>query len=307
VEVARDTARLSLGDVVAVVGDTRALALAAQIFGSSSATSITRDRGALDFRRIFVSSREAAGKTIRELDLQNRFGAMITRVKRGDEDHVAAPELRLQRGDRVRVVARPGDMAAITRFFGDSIRSTGEADFGSAAIGMVLGVLLGMLPITLPGGTVLRLGLAGGPLVVALALGRLERTGGITWTMPVSANLTLREMGLLFFLAAVGTRSGFAFVSAVKANGAQMLLAGAVTTVGVALLTLYLGRRLLGLPFDALMGLTSGVHTQPACLSYAVNTSKSDAPNVAYASVFPAAMIAKVILAQLLLTLLMKG
>jgi putative transport protein len=167
---------------------------------------------------------------------------------------------------------------------------------------MVLGVLAGMVPIPLPGGGIVRLGFAGGPLLVALALGRQERTGRITWVIPISANLTLRHIGLLLFLAGVGTRAGFDFVQTLRADGPQLLAAGAAITFTVTIASLVLGHRLLKLPYDALMGLVSGVHTQTASLAFATSHTRSEAPNVAYASVYPLATIAKIVLAQLLAT-----
>ncbi len=290
------------GDVVAVVGDETALERAQQIFGERSPTHIEEDRSKLDYRRVFVSSKEVVGKRLDDLDLQNTLGATITRLRRGDVDVVPAPDTRLEFGDRIRVLTQRENFVNVARFFGDSIRGTAETDFGSVGIGMVLGALVGMLPIPLPGGSVVRLGLAGGPLLVALLLGKLEHSGRITWVIPVSANLTLRQIGLLLFLAGVGTKAGYSFAETLHANGLQMLAAGAAITFGVTLATLIVGHRVFSIPYDSLMGLMSGVQTQPACLAYASNLCKTEAPNVAYAGVYPAAMIAKIILAQLLVS-----
>jgi len=157
-----------------------------------------------------------------------------------------------------------------------------------------------MLPIPLPGGNTIRLGLAGGPLLVALVLGRLERTGRITWAIPISANLTLRQIGLLLFLAGVGTRAGYSFVTTMATSGPRLLLAGAGITFGVTLATLIVGHKALKIPFDSMTGLISGVQTQPACLAFAASQAKSETPNIAYAAVYPVATIAKIILAQIL-------
>jgi putative transport protein len=301
-DLARSETVLAEGDIVAVVGGETALERAQQIFGERSPTHIVEDRSKLDYRRVFVSSKEAVGKQLRDLDLQNTLGATITRLRRGDVDVVPGPETRLEFGDRVRVLTRRENFAAIARFFGDSIRGTAETDFGSVAIGMVLGALVGMMPVPLPGGGVIRLGLAGGPLLVALVLGKLERSGRVTWVIPISANLTLRQIGLLLFLAGVGTKAGYSFAATLRASGLRMLLAGAAVTFGVTLATLLVGHFAFRIPYDSLMGLVSGVQTQPACLAYAGNLSGTDAPNVAYAGVYPAAMIAKIVLAQLLVS-----
>jgi len=302
VDIARSDTLLAEGDVVAVVGDEQALRRAAHIFGETSPSHIESDRSELDYRRVFVSSREVVGKRIRELDLADRLSALITRLRRADVDVVADPETRLEYGDRIRVLTRRSNFAAVARFFGDSVRGAAEMHVGSLAIGMVLGVIVGLLPIPLGGGSTVRLGLAGGTLLVALVFGRLERVGGISWVMPLPANLTLRQIGLLLFLAGVGTRAGYSFLDTLRHNGVQLLFAGAVVTFVATLATLIVGRRLLGTPFDSLLGLASGVQTQPACLAYADAAARSDAPSVAYAAVYPTAMIVKILLAQLLLT-----
>lgn len=299
-DIASSATRLAEGDLLVVVGDATALERAEQIFGEPSDAHIEVDRSELDYRRVFVSSKQVVGKRIRDLDLPNRLHATITRLRRGDVDLVPAPDTRLELGDQVRVLTRKDNFAAVREFFGDSIRGTAETDFGSIAIGMVLGVLVGTMPIPLPGGHTVKLGLAGGPLLVALLLGHWERTGGICWLIPVSANLTLRRIGLLLFMAGIGTRAGYQFGQTVAQSGLGLVAGGAVVTFGVTLATMIVGYKALGIPYDTLMGLMSGIQTQPACLAYATDQSRSEAPNVAYASVYPVATIAKIVLAQLL-------
>ena len=298
-DIARGDTRLGQGDIVVAVGDDDGLARAEQIFGQPLDAHIEQDRSQLDFRRVFVSRQEIVGKRIRELDLENTMGATVTRLRRGDVDFIPTRDTRLELGDRVRVLTRRENFPAISQFFGDSIRGTAETDFGSVALGMVLGVLVGLVPIPLPGQTV-RLGFAGGPLLAALVLGKLEHTGRITWIMPLHSNLTLRQIGLLFFLAGVGIRAGYSFAQTLSQNGLAMLLAGAAITLTVTAVSLVVGYKLLKIPYASLMGLVSGVQTQPACLAYATGEAKSDAPNLSYAAVYPVAMIAKIILAQLL-------
>lgn len=298
VDLAQPDTVLSTGDVVAVVGDDESLERARLIFGAPAEDRLELDRTQLDFRRVFVSSKGVVGRRIQDLDLES-LGAAITRLRRGDTDVVPGPDTRLEFGDRIRVLTRPENFGAIAKFFGDSIRGTAETDFGSVAIGMVLGVLAGMMPIPLGSQTV-RLGLAGGPLLVALVLGKLERTGSIAWTIPISANLTLRQVGLLLFLAGIGTKAGYAFAQTIRGDGWRMFVAGAVITFAVTLVTLLVGSRFLKMPMDALLGLSAGLQTQPACLAFASNLTKSERTTIAYAGIYPAAMIAKIILAQLL-------
>jgi putative transport protein len=298
--LATPESRLALGDVVAVVGTPENLEVARSLFGEPSEVRMERDRGALDFRRVFVSSPATVGRSIGELDLQRRLSATITRVRRGDVDIVPTSQTRLAYGDRVRVVTAPSNMGAVSHYFGDSIRGTAEIDFASVGLGMALGVMLGLIPIPLPGGSMLRLGFAGGPLIIGLILGRLERSGPFTWSIPASASLTLRQMGLILFQAGVGTRAGYGFLQTVRTTGVEMILAGAVITSCVALTSLFVGHRLLKRPFESVMGLTAAIHTEPASLAFAGLVSGSDAPQAAYARVFPLCTVAKIVLAQIL-------
>jgi putative transport protein len=300
-QLARPDILLSHGDVIVVVGDEEGLMRAEQIFGGEAELHIEQDRSELDFRRVFVSSKEVVGRRIRDLDLENKLQATITRLRRGDVDVVATPDTRLEFGDRIRVITPRENFGKISQFFGDSIRGTAETDFGSVSIGMVLGALVGMIPIPFPGGEMVRLGFAGGPLLVAIILGMLERTGRITWTMPISANLTLRQIGLLLFLSGVGTKAGYSFLQTIRTDGIRMLLAGAVVTFVVTLITMIVAYKVFKMPYDSVMGLMSGVQTQTATLAYSANMCRTDRPMVAYATVYPVAMIVKIITAQLLL------
>jgi len=236
--------------------------------------------------------------------LTERFEAIITRVRRGDIDRLARPDIVLEPGDRVRVVAPRDRMHEVTRFFGDSYRMLSEIDVASFSLGLVAGLLLGLVPVPLPGGGTFRLGMAGGPLVVGLALGALERTGPFTWQLPYNANLTLRQLGAVLFLAGIGVRSGYAFADALgSGEGVSMLLAGGAVTCLAALLMVWIGRALLRAPVDVLCGMIAGMQTQPAVLAFAVEQTGDDLPNTGYASVYPVATISKIVLAQLLLVL----
>jgi putative transport protein len=196
-------------------------------------------------------------------------------------------------------------MKTVSTFFGDSYRALSEIDFMTFSLGLALGLLLGLIPIPLPGGVTLKLGLAGGPLLVAMVLGHLGRTGPMVWNLPYSANLTLRQIGLIFFLASVGTRSGYAFVNTLtQGNGPAIFLVGAIITFTVATATLWIGHKLLRIPMSLLIGMLSGLQTQPAVLGFALEQTDSELPNIGYAAVYPTAIIAKILLAQLLLVIL---
>lgn len=302
--LASDDASLRPGDLVTLVGREGDLAAAAKIIGEACDEHIDLDRRFLDFRRIFVSNPEVTEKPLASLRLPERFGAIVTRLRRGDVELLPESDTLLDLGDRVRVVASRERMPDVARFFGDSYKALAEIDVITFGVGVALGLLVGSIAIPLPGGSSFRLGLAGGPLVVGLVLGRLGRTGRLVWTLPYSANLTLRQLGLLLFLAGVGTRSGDAFVSTLRHGGVTIFAVGAIVTCLVATAMLVVGRKVLRLPMPLLLGMVAGLHTQPAALAFAGQQAKSDQPNVGYAAIYPLATIAKIVLAQLLLVLL---
>lgn len=297
--------RLATGDLVSVVGPADDLERVTAVLGEPGRERLDLDRSEFDYRRVFVSNRAIAGRRLRDLGLPQQFGALVTRVRRGDVEHLAHGDDVLELGDRVRVVARREQMGAVSAFFGDSYRALSEIDIVTFNIGLALGLLLGMAPIPLPGGVVFRLGFAGGPLIVALILSALERTGPLVWNIPYSANLTLRQIGLILFLAGIGTRAGYDFAATLQAGGgAAIFIGGALVTCITALLTLWIGYRLLKIPLNLLVGMLAGLQTQPAVLGFALEQTKNEAPNVGYAAVFPIALIGKILLAQVLLTLL---
>ncbi len=297
---------LQMNDLVSVVGSPEDLTGIIQQLGEPSNEQLELDRSQLDYRRIFVSNPKLTGLPLRDLNLPQQFGAIVTRVRRGDIEFIPHGDTVLEPGDRVRVVTPRENMEVLSKFFGDSYRSLSEVDVLSFSLGIALGLLLGLVPVPLPGGVTLKLGFAGGPLVVALILGSFARTGPLVWTLPYSANLTLRQLGLVLFLAGVGTRAGYPFASTfTKGGGIYLLLAGAVITCTVALVTLWIGHKLLKIPMGLLIGMLAGIQTQPAVLGFALEQTGNDLPNIGYASVYPVAIISKIVLAQLLLSLLL--
>lgn len=296
---------LSVGDEISLIGTEGEVRAAAAFLGDVTDAHLEFDRSDLDFRRIFVSNPQVVDKTLAQLALPERFGALVTRVRRGDLDHLPTSATRLELGDRVRVVARREQFGPLATFFGDSQRALAEIDVLVFSLGLACGLLLGLVPVPLPGGVTFRLGLAGGPLLVALCLGALGRTGSVVWTLPYTANLTLRQLGLVLFLAGVGTRSGYAFVTTLSgAEGLSVFAAGAVLTLTTSALLLVVGHKVLRIPLGVLIGMLAGLQTQPAVLAFANEQTHNELPNLGYATVFPLATIAKILLAQLLLTTL---
>ncbi|HEY3341049.1 MAG TPA: aspartate:alanine exchanger family transporter [Anaerolineae bacterium] len=297
---------LQVGDLVSVVGTFDELDKVMDCLGEYSQQRLEFDVSEFEPRRIFVSNPRVAGHRLKDLNLQQEFGAVVTRIRRGDVDMLAHGDTVLELGDRVRVVCHRQRMNKVSAFFGDSYRAISEIDLLTFSLGLTLGLLLGILPIPIPGGVTLKLGFAGGPLIMALILSAVGRTGPIVWSLPYGANLLLRQIGLIFFLAAVGTRSGYAFVSTLsQGGGLDIFVAGAIITSLTAFGTLWVGHKLLKIPMGLLTGMLAGLQTQPAVLGYALEQSDNDLPNIGYAAVYPLAMIVKIIVAQIIITLLL--
>lgn len=289
-------------DLITVVGTAAEIDNVASFLGEKSEEEIDLDRSEFDFRRVFVSNPEVVGLGLKELNLRGKFGAVITRVRRGDVDILPHGDMVLELGDRVRVITRRENMRAVSKYLGDSYRAVSEVDILTFSLGLALGLLLGIIPIPLPGGITFKLGFAGGPLIVALILGTIGRTGKMVWSLPYSANMTLRQIGLVLFLAGIGTRAGYGFLSTfTNGGGVAIFFGGALITCMTALLTLWVGYRLLKIPMSLLIGILAGLQTQPAVLGYALEQTGNELPNIGYASVYPAATIAKILIVQILL------
>ena len=206
-------------DVMLVVAPTtETLAEASRALGQPAPGRMVKDRSDLDYVRIFASRPMVVGRAIGDLDLPGDKAAIIAQVRRGDTDIMPRPDLVLEFGDRVGLLANRGDFAGLRKFFGDSIKGTAEFSYISIGLGMAIGFLIGAIQLPVPGIGKLAIGLSG-VLIVALVLGNLRRTGGMNWTIPLSANLVLRNLGLTLFLAQVGMSSGPKFAATVAEFG----------------------------------------------------------------------------------------
>ena len=292
------------GDVVSVVGPEPALLGAVTFLGELSPEHLEAQRDRIDMRRILVSCRELVGRRLGDLELDRRFNAQVTRVRRADVDMVPSESFELQRGDRLRVVAPVDRLTEVSRFFGDSERELAELDYVALSLGIALGLLLARVPLPIAG-TRLELGSAGGPLIVALALGKLGRSGHLVWSVPYEANLVLRELGLLLFLAGVGLTAGGHLFDVFSREGLLMLALGVLVTLLGTGLALTLAHHWARASVTSSLGVTAGLQTQPASLASAFDLcGRSEETYVAYAVVYPTAMIGKIVIAQLIVTLL---
>jgi putative transport protein len=209
----------------------------------------------------------------------------------------------VESGDRVGLLAHRSDFAALRKFFGDSIKATAEFSYISIGLGMALGFLIGSIRIPLPGIGRISMGLSG-ILLLALILGYRRRFAGLNWTIPVSANLVLRNFGLTMFLAQVGMASGPKFVATVSETGFLMLGLGAVVLVALVLPIFLLGLLVFRMPYDEVAGIVAGACGNPAILSYANKLAPTDVPDLKYATIFPGTTLVKILFVSIVPALL---
>ncbi len=291
-----------VGDEIAVVGDQHEVDEIAKVLGVTLDRDIPFEKTDYQPHQVFVSNPDIAGQQIATLNLWERFPAVITRIIRGDNDMLATSEMVLELGDRVRIIARREDLPAILRLFGDSYYALSQINLLSFGLGMGLGLLLGMITFQLPGDVNFKLGYAGGPLIVALVLGSLRRTGPIVWTLPYGANLTLRQVGLIFLLAGIGVNSGHTFKETISGGGGgYIFLASSIIALSAAFVTLLVGYKIMRLPFGMLTGV---VANQPAILDFALDKAKNQMPVIGYTLVLPIAIVSKIVFVQILFALL---
>lgn len=302
VETATERTTLHQNDALLAVGVRQALERFGALVGPQSDADLAHAPGRVASERMAVTNREVFGKSIEALQLGARYEATITRVTRGGLEISPAPELRLQFGDIVQVVADEGQIVNVVAVLGNRSAALNETNFLPIFVGILLGVLAGAVPIALPGMPLpLRLGIAGGPLILAIVLSRIGRIGPLIWYMPLNANLAFRELGISLFLACVGLKAGEKFfATALTDQGLHWLLGGLVITVVPILLVGLTARLLFKLNFTAISGLLAGSMTDPPALAFANAICKSDAPSVVYATVYPLTMLLRVVAVQIL-------
>lgn len=290
------------GDLVAITGHSEEVKRVCAFLGEEAEENLTDHHTIFSMRRMFVSNPRVAGKTIANLNLAESYPVVLTRIRHGDTDMIVGADTVLELGDRIRVLAREEDMKDLEKIFGDSYEHLSHIDLLSFGLGMGLGILIGSIKMALPGGIIFSLGFAGGPLVAGLALSYIRRSGPILWTLPYSANLTLRQIGLILMLAAIGINSGSAFLSTMLSPvGPLMFLSSAIVALVGSVLILWAGYKLLHIPYALLTGMISH---HPANLDFANDQAGNKIPTYGYALVYPLLLIGKIVFVQMLFQLM---
>ncbi|WP_418698474.1 putative transporter [Bacteroides sp.] len=254
-------------------------------------------------RRILITKPELNGKSLSQLKIRNNFGASITRVNRSGVDLVASPHLQLQMGDRVTIVGSELAVGHAEKVLGNSLKRLNHPNLIPIFLGIALGCILGSLPFMFPGiPQPVKLGLAGGPLIVSILISRFGPQYKLITYTTMSANLMIREIGISLFLACVGLGAGKGFVDTIIYEGGYVWIAyGAIITIVPLLVAGLVGRYAWKLNYFTLIGVLSGANTNPPALAYSSELTSCDAPAVGYATVYPLAMFLRVLSAQLLI------
>ena len=253
-------------------------------------------------RRLVVTKPEVEGKTFQDLHFRTLYGVNVTRVTRAGMEFFAEKNFRLQMGDRILVTGAEENVNRLKEVIGDAVKRLDHPNVGALFLGILIGCLVGMIPIPIPGVSVpVKLGLAGGPLVVAILIGAFGYKFKISSYLTTSANLMLREVGLVLFLAGVGVQAGATFWETVKNGCLTYVWAGFLITVIPIIIVGLIGRLKLKLNYFTLMGMIAGSHTDPPALAFANQTANNDAPAIGYSSVYPLTMFLRILMAQLVL------
>ena len=297
---------IQLGDLLHLVGQPADLHNAQLVIGQEVDTSLSTKGTDLRVERVVVTNENVLGKRIRDLHFKERYDVVISRLNRAGVELVASGDISLQFGDILNLVGRPSAIDAVANVLGNAQQKLQQVQMLPVFIGIGLGVLLGSIPVFVPGfPAALKLGLAGGPLIMALILGRIGSIGKLYWFMPPSANLALRELGIVLFLSVVGLKSGGDFIhTLVNGEGLSWIGYGALITAIPLITTGILARMLAKMNYLTMCGMLAGSMTDPPALAFANNLHPiSGAAALSYATVYPLVMFLRIITPQLLAVL----
>ncbi len=300
IHAATENMTVHCGDILVAVGLLPALEEFTRLVGRVSDVDLITQPGKVVSERVVVTRKAILGKTLRALGLEQLYGVTVTRVIRGDLQMSAAADLRLRFGDVMQIVGEAEGIGQAARELGNSTKALSETQFIPLFLGIAMGITVGLIPISFPGLPVpVRLGLAGGPLIVGMVLSRLGHLGRLVWHIPTSTNLAFRELGITLFLAAVGLKAGEKFFATVLSSTGVYWLACAICTTMIPLIAVGIfARRVLKMNYTTISGMIAGSTTDPPALAFAGLMAKSEGPYVAYATVYPMTMLLRILAAQ---------
>lgn len=292
-------------DIILVVAERGLIPEIIKQTGTLSEMDLSAKPGNLISRRLLVTNKEVSGKSLGSLKLRTRFNINITRVYRSGIEFIPSPQLQLQMGDRLTVVGDEKSIEKVTEQLGNSMKRLEEPNIIPIFIGILLGVILGSIPVNVPGMShPLKLGLAGGPLIIAILLSKYGHRFSLVSYTTASANLMLREIGIVLFLASVGIMSGEKFIPTLTSGDGFIWMGyGALITVLPLMVVGLYARIVSKRNYFEICGLLSGSMTDPPALAFANGLAQSEAPSVAYATVYPLVMFLRIFIAQLLILL----
>lgn len=281
---------LYMGDTVRVVGTDEALERAQVLLGKPTEKEIPLS-GKYEVQSVLVTNKKVVNKTLAELNLQASYDATVTRIRRSGIDITPSPRARIRFGDKLIIASSKENMAQVQKLFGNDNKRLSDTDILPIALGIVLGVLVGKFTF---------LGLTGGVLIVALILSKLGKTGPVLWTMSGSANVLLRELGLIFFLAVVGTSAGATLIETFHKYGYMLFLVGAAITIIPMIVMTIVAKQIFKTNLLTLLGGLAGAMTSTPGLAAITPLTRSNAPQIAYATAYPIAMVLLVVVMKLL-------
>lgn len=290
------------GDLIKAVGTEEALKRVELLIGSPTEEEIPLDPN-YDVRTVLVTNKEVVNKTIGQINLLHTYSATITRIRRSGINISPSPNSKLQFGDKLIIASSKANMEMVARVFGDDQKRLSDTDILPVALGIILGVLVGKINIAL-GNFTFSPGLTGGVLIVALVVSRLGKTGPILWTMSGAANQLLRQLGLIFFLAAVGTGAGADIVETFEKYGLKLFLFGGFITLLPMIIAALAGKWFFKMNLLSMLGAISGSMTSTPGLAAADSMTDTNAHSIAYATVYPVAMVFLIVIVQLISLLL---
>lgn len=295
--------KLERGDLIKAVGTEDQLEKVRELVGEYTNLGVSLN-GNYDVKYVLVTAKNVIGKKIHDLHLQHNYNIVITRIRRSGLDFSASADMRLHYGDKLKIVGYKDDIEKVTKIIGNDSRSTYENDYITIAVSIVLGILVGMITIPITGNFNLSLGLTGGIMAVAIILSRIHKIGPIVFSVTTPALNIVRRLGLILFLASVGSDAGQHLVAVMKADGWAIFVSGMLISIIPTLVAVIIAKHCLKIDILQMLGGIAGGRTSTPALAAATSMTTSSAPGIAYTTVYPISIVLIVVCVQILFAVL---